>query len=323
MADFSSTAGSATGTGGNLVFGQGNTSGNTNYITQLRAADQTGPTITLVGTNPLSLALGATFTDPGATATDTSGGNRTVSSSGTVSTSVAGTYTRTYTATDTLGNVSTSTRTVVVERGTPVISTLPLASGLAEGQTLLASMLSGGGATYGGAVVAGTFAWALPATQPVVGTNSQLVTFTPADTANYQVVTFSMNVIVSANPVQSWAGSFGLSGASAASNADPDGDGLNNAQEYAFGLNPSAASGEPTALSQGPSEVKLTFLQKEAGGIAYAVKSATSLSGGFTNSVTPQESTDQSGVPTGYKRYEATMPTSTGRGFLKVEATIP
>ena len=305
------------------TFGTGSTTGNSTYISTLQATDQTGPTITLAGANPLTLALGTTFTDPGATATDTSGGSRPVTQGGVVDTAVAGSYTRSYTATDTLGNVSTMTRTVVVEKGTPVISMPPLASGLTEGQTLLASMLSGGGATYGGSAVTGAFTWSLPSTQPAVGTSSQLVTFTPADTSNYQVVTFSVNVIVAANPVQTWAGSYGLSGASAGASADPDGDGFNNAQEYAFGLNPTNASGSPAVLSQGSSQVKLTFLQKETGGITYAVKSASSLSGGFTNSVTPQEAADQTGVPTGYRRYEATLPTSTGRGFLKVEATLP
>jgi hypothetical protein len=184
-------------------------------------------------------------------------------------------------------------------------------------------MLSGGNATYGGVAVPGTFAWSLPSTQPGLGTNSQLVTFTPADTANFQVVTFSLNVTAVNPPLVAWAESFQLSGSSAQPNADPDGDGLNNALEYAFGLNPAAAGGEPAVLSPGASQLKLTFLQKDTGGITYAVKAATSLAGGFTNTITPQESLDQSGVPAGYKRYEATLPTSTGRGFLKVEATVP
>jgi hypothetical protein len=186
-------------------------------------------------------------------------------------------------------------------------------------------MLSGGSATYGGVAVPGTFAWAAPSIQPPLNSSSQLVTFTPTDNANYQVVTFSINVTVNPalTPIQAWGSEFGLSGTNASPNADPDGDGWSNAQEYAFGLNPSAAGGEPAMLSPGASQVKLTFLQKDTGGITYAVKAATSLAGGFTNNITPQESLDQSGVPAGYKRYEATLPTSTGRGFLKVEATVP
>jgi hypothetical protein len=307
------------------IFGTPNNTANGTYISGLQATDQTGPTITLVGTNPLTLALGTTFLDPGATATDASGGSRTVTPSGTVNTSAAGTYVRTYTSADSLGNVSTATRTVIVEKGTPVITSLPLASNLTEGQTLLASMLSGGSANYGEVAVPGSFAWAVPSVQPPLNSSSQFVTFTPSDSANYQVVTFSINVTVNSalTPIQAWGSQFGLSGTNADPNSDPDGDGLNNALEYAFGLNPAAAGGEPTVLSPGAGQVKLTFLQRDTGGITYAVKAATSLTGGFTNNITPQESLDQSGVPAGYKRYEATLPTSTGRGFLKVEATVP
>jgi hypothetical protein len=307
------------------IFGTANNTANGTYISGLRATDQTGPAITLLGSNPLSLALGAAFSDPGATATDPSGGTRPVVQSGSVDTNVAGTYLRTYTSTDTLGNVSTLTRTVTVEKGTPVIGTPPIASDLTSGQTLLASMLSGGSATYGGVAVPGTFAWAAPSIEPPLNSSSQLVTFTPTDNANYQVVTFSINVTVNPalTPIQAWGSEFGLSGTNASPNADPDGDGWSNAQEFAFGLNPSAAGGEPAMLSPGASQVKLTFLQKDTGGITYAVKAATSLDGGFTNTITPQESSDQSGVPAGYKRYEASLPTSTGRGFLKVDATVP
>ena len=322
LADFSSTSGSAT-TSGNLVFGQGNTTGNSNYITQLRAIDQNGPTITLTGANPLILALGAAFTDPGATATDTSGGSRSVTQSGSVSTAAAGSYTRSYMATDTLGNVSTVTRTVVVEKGTPTISTPPLASSLMEGQTLLASMLSDGIATYGGVAVSGTFAWSLPSAQPAVGTSAQLVTFTPTEANNYQAVTFSLNVTVNSaqTPIQIWATGFGLSGVNTQPGADSDGDGQSNAAEFAFGTSPVDGFSRPVSQSIVTGGIKITYLQRS--GVTYAVKSATDLAVGFTGSVTPSKSISQpAGLPSGYEQYEATLTIGT-KGFLKVEATVP
>ena len=322
LADFSSTSGSAS-TSGNLVFGQGNTTGNSNYITQLRAIDQNGPTITLTGANPLILALGAAFTDPGATATDTSGGSRSVTQSGSVSTAAAGSYTRSYMATDTLGNVSTVTRTVVVEKGTPTISTPPLASSLMEGQTLLASMLSDGIATYGGVAVSGAFAWSLPSAQPAVGTSAQLVTFTPTEANNYQAVTFSLNVTVNSaqTPIQIWATGFGLSGVNTDPGADSDGDGQSNAAEFAFGTSPVDGSSRPVSQSIVTGGIKITYLQRS--GVTYAVKSATDLAVGFTGSVTPSKSISQpAGLPSGYEQYEATLTIGT-KGFLKVEATVP
>jgi hypothetical protein len=210
-----------------------------------------------------------------------------------------------------------------VEKGTPTISTPPLVSVLTEGQTLLASMPSGGSATYGGVAVSGAFAWSLPSTQPAVGTSSQLFTFTPTDTSNYQVVTFSVNVTVNSaqTPMQSWADGFGLSQANAEPGADPDGDGLNNAGEFAFGTSPVDASSRPVTQSSVTGGIKITYLQRS--GVEYAVKSATDLAVGFTGSVTPSKSVPQPDVlPWGYEQYEATLTIGT-KGFLKVEATVP
>ena len=75
--------------------------------------DTQRPTITLVGSNPLT-ATAATFSDPGATANDLCAGvltpNITVNS--TVDTSVPGSYTIEYIVTDPSGNSITNTRTV-------------------------------------------------------------------------------------------------------------------------------------------------------------------------------------------------------------------
>ena len=74
------------------------------------------PSLTLSGADPLRLAIGSTFIDPGATATDAEDGNLTTSivESGTVDTGIAGTYIRTYQVSDSLGKSDTITRNVVV-----------------------------------------------------------------------------------------------------------------------------------------------------------------------------------------------------------------
>jgi len=395
LADFYSSTGA--GTANNLIFGSPNSTGNSNFINALRAKDQDGPVITVAGTSPVTIAHGSSYTDAGASATDTVNGSRTVVTNNPVNPSAVGAYTVTYTASDVAGNVGTATRivnvidrtpplitllgsstvqvtygasfsdpgasatdavdgnltsyiqvfrpiqsasvgsytlqyvvtdfsgntsetlsrTVQVIKATPTITMPPTASAITVGQSLSSSGLSGGTAS-----VPGTFAWTSPSAVPG-STGSYEFTFTPVDSANYNTATGMVSVTVNANPLTGWAGNYGLSGANAGADADPDRDGFSNALEYAFGLNPSVPGGEPAALSQGSSEVKLTFLQKEAGGIAYAVKSTANLSGGFTNTVTPQLSVNQSGVPSGYKRYEATIPATSGRGFLKVEATLP
>ena len=321
LSDFSATIAADLAT--TKTFGAGNTTGNSTYISTLQATDQTGPTITLTGANPLILALGATFTDLGASAIDTSGGSRPVTQSGSVNTAVAGSYTRSYTATDTLGNVSTVTRAVVVEKGAPTISP-PLASGLIQGQTLLASMLSGGSATYGGVAVSGAFGWSLPSTQPAMGTSSQLVTFTPNDTSNYQVVTFSINVTVNSaqTPMQIWAAGFGLSQVNAEPGADPDGDGLNNAGEYAFVASPTDGTSRAVVQSSISGGIKITWLQRS--GVTYVVKSGTDLKTGLIPGIVSQVkvSPQPVGLPEGVEQYEASLSGGT-QGFLQVEAIIP
>lgn len=75
-------------------------------------ADPSAPHITLTGPAALTLPLGATYTEQGATARDDWDGAVTVSVSGTVNTNYVGSDTLTYTATDAAGNTSTVTRTV-------------------------------------------------------------------------------------------------------------------------------------------------------------------------------------------------------------------
>tara|TARA_B100000927_G_scaffold175988_1_gene141813 strand:+ start:24842 stop:25705 length:864 start_codon:yes stop_codon:yes gene_type:complete len=81
--------------------------------------DTVFPVITILGDNPATVELGSTYTDAGAT----SDGGETVSSSGSVDTNTIGTYTITYSATDTAGNTSTATRTVNVVDTTPPVIT--------------------------------------------------------------------------------------------------------------------------------------------------------------------------------------------------------
>ena len=79
--------------------------------------DSVAPVITLNGDNPAIVELGGTYVELGATA-DT---GETVSVTGSVDTNTVGSYTLTYTAIDSWGNVGTTTRTVnVVDTTAPV-----------------------------------------------------------------------------------------------------------------------------------------------------------------------------------------------------------
>jgi len=84
----------------------GNSSDSVRNVIVGDVPDLTPPVITLKGSNPMSLVVGGTYTEPGATAMDNKDGD--ISSkiviTGTVNTSVAGTYQVKYNVTDIAGN---------------------------------------------------------------------------------------------------------------------------------------------------------------------------------------------------------------------------
>jgi hypothetical protein len=83
------------------------------------------------------------------------------------------------------GGGGTTTKT------TPTVTTWPTASALTYGQTLASSTLTGGTAS-----VSGSFSWTSSTTAPGAGTPSEGVTFTPADTTDYNTVAGSVGVVV-------------------------------------------------------------------------------------------------------------------------------
>ena len=88
----------------------------------LTVQDTQPPLINLVGTNPLYVELGNTFTDPGAVAYDTCAGSVAVTASGFVNTNMVSTNTLVYQADDGNGNTNTITRTAIVRDTTmPVV----------------------------------------------------------------------------------------------------------------------------------------------------------------------------------------------------------
>lgn len=88
--------------------------------------DTVAPVITLVGTDPVDVECGSTYTDAGATATDACDGNLTAAivTVNPVNTAATGTYTVTYDVSDTATNAATQvTRTVnVVDTTAPTIT---------------------------------------------------------------------------------------------------------------------------------------------------------------------------------------------------------
>ena len=122
----------------------GNEASSTRTVT---VADTLPPTLTLIGSSTITIKIGHEFTDPGATASDsfdTSVSSSSVVASGTVNTSVVGTYTIDYSVSDASGNTATTSRTVNV---IPLSSNSAL-SALAVSQGTLSPSFSSETLTY-------------------------------------------------------------------------------------------------------------------------------------------------------------------------------
>jgi hypothetical protein len=156
--------------------------------------DSVAPTITLTGSNTVTLTVGDTYQEPGSTVVDNVDSGLTAIVTGSVDTATAGTYVLTYTATDLAGNRATATRTVVVE---PVPDTeAPVITLIGEAVITLTV-----GDTYNeqGATVVDNVDTNLTATiSGTVDTSvaaSYTVTYTATDAANNQsTLTRTVNV---------------------------------------------------------------------------------------------------------------------------------
>jgi hypothetical protein len=90
------------------------------YQAPAAVADTTAPVISLTGSSDVSVEWGSSYTDAGATATDNVDTNVSVLTSGSVNTSILGSYILSYSASDAAGNAASSiTRTVRVVMSNP------------------------------------------------------------------------------------------------------------------------------------------------------------------------------------------------------------
>jgi DNA/RNA endonuclease G (NUC1) len=305
LSGYSSSAEDAAIAGSGVEFGLGNTSGNRSYITSLRGLDQTPPTVTLNGDATVNLAFGGTYIELGATV---SGGiSATATASGSVDTRAAGTYVVTYSAVDNAGNAGTATRTVIVGKGTPLISAPPTASAIVAGQRLSASALTGGSASLSGNIIQGSFAWSEPTLVSAAGTNQYAFVFIPADGSNY--TTLSGTVSVTANQASgfaAWIASRQIAGANAEPGADPDGDGAANLAEFAWGSDPSSPSEFPKApdITRGEGSLRLTaILRNDDPNLEIVAETTSDLRSTWsTTRIAEIVVADQTNVPTGFRR---------------------
>ena len=219
-----------------------------------------------------------------------------------------------------------------VGKANSVVTTWPTASSIAYGQTLVSSSFSGGVVTPAG----GTYAFTSPLDRPGVGTASHAVTYTPAAgyIDNYNPVSGSVSVTVTPN-FASWIDFYTfIPVADRDPGADPDKDGLTNAEEYAFGLIPnSSTSCDPITVKLDQTTGTFSYTRTATPattGITYTVWTSTSLAasdppGGWTQDTGATEGTVMTAgtVQTVPVTLSGTKPLAGSALFVRVKAVVP
>jgi hypothetical protein len=97
----------------------GNTSSVTRTIVVQPLPDTESPEITLIGNAVINLVVGDTYVEQGVTVSDNVDTDLSATTTGSVDTDTVGSYTITYTTTDSANNQASATRTVIVEEDSP------------------------------------------------------------------------------------------------------------------------------------------------------------------------------------------------------------
>jgi hypothetical protein len=191
--------------------------------------------------------------------------------------------------------------TVIINKGTPLVTQNPIASAITAGQTLGTSILSGGAVS-----VDGTFAWTTPSTVPAVGTASYGVTFTPTDTVNYSTAATTVSLTV--NPAGStFAGAY------------PDKimtdiapNGLSYLANYGFGGSEGIAPTLPIMDNSDTTKLKLIVVFRTD-------DSSISLGGQTSTDLALAGSWSTSGVLVGPSTDASPVPANTARKVISVD----
>ncbi|MFZ3011410.1 MAG: immunoglobulin-like domain-containing protein [Minisyncoccia bacterium] len=201
--------------------------------------DTTIPTITMLGSTPIELTVGDSYTDAGATASDIVDGDITdnIIKGGTfVNTTVAGTYTITYDVSDMTGNNAVQvTRTVIV--GTPLPdTTLPVITltGSSTMNLVIGQTFSDPGATASDNVDGNITANIVVGGDTVNTANAgtYIITYNVSDVATNAAIEVTRTVIVTTPPPSGGGGGGSTPPATKKGDANKDG----KVDKYDFAL---------------------------------------------------------------------------------------
>lgn len=276
-------------------------------------------------TNPAAITYGTALSSAQLDATSSVAGTFNYNpTNGAILNAGTNTLTAVFSATDSNNYVSPLTNTVilVVTKASQTLTFPPLANGIVGGSlTLTATSDSGLAVSYTSsdphvATVTGT-------TLNYVGVGLVTITASQAGDNNYEPAsdesqTFS--VLTPDTPWDTWADAYGLT--SRTQNLDPDGDGFNNALEFAFGTDPTVRNSEIfTAVTSGSNYVVTFKKRKLASDATYEFRSSSHLSQAFSAGtlLTPGAATS---VNADYEQTSVSIPLSGTRGFIRGQASV-
>lgn len=212
----------------------------------------------------------------------------------------------------TLGGVNTYTGNTVVEEGTLVLADNAQLSFVVGDNS--SNRISGAGAVE----LRGDFAINTSAVTPASYTSQQLVSASASYEPSFTVIGYTQQPdgvtwtrrdgnhtwsfseatgvlsLTQGSDYEQWATANGVTGAA---DADDDGDGMTNFQEYAFGLNPvNAGSVNPIAVPFNASEGTFSYTRRAgAADVSYSIEYSTDL----TTWTTDTGAVQQAGTPSG------------------------
>jgi len=159
-----------------------------------------------------------------------------------------------------------------------------------------------------------------PGTSAIARADGTSDAYGTTGTVKYDMVTVTGVDGVFGTPLSNYLDGFNLTGDDASGTADPDGDGMNNSAEFAFGTSPVSGASRAVTQVSVVGGIKITWLQRT--GVIYTVKSTDNLGSAFSGTVSSSPVSPQPSGLGDYQQYEATL-TGGDKGFIKVEAIVP
>ena len=190
--------------------------------------------------------------------------------------------------------------------GTAITNMVPSVTGTVTNYSVSPTLPSGLSIDSTTGVVSGT---------PTAAAASASYTVTASNAGGNTTANVTIAVV---SAYDAWASSYSLSGPNALPTADPDGDTFNNAQEYAFGTNPTVGSASLLTTQVAAGNLTVTWLER--GDVTYNVQSTANLATtAFANdgTVAVVAGPVEPAPPTGYTRKQFTVPAS-GQKFYRV-----